>query len=87
MSILFTIITGLIVGLIARFVLPGKQQMGLILTAALGVGGSLAASYLGQAFGWYTAGQGAGLIASVIGAVILLLVVGKLRSSSGSSAS
>ncbi len=84
MSLIATIITGLIVGAIARFVMPGKQPMGWILTAVLGVGGSLAASYLGQFLGWYAAGQGAGLIASVVGALILLFVVGKLRS--GSSA-
>ena len=85
MSLIWTIITGLIVGAIARFVMPGKQPMGWILTAALGIGGSLVASYAGQFLGWYTAGQGAGLIASVVGALILMFVVGKLRGSSSSS--
>ena len=85
MSLLFTIITGLVVGAIARFVMPGKQPMGWILTGALGIGGSLAASYLGQFLGWYSAGQGAGLIASVVGALILLFVVGKVRSGSTSA--
>ena len=79
MGIIGTIIVGLIVGAIARFVLPGEQKMGWILTCLLGVGGSLLAGFIGQALGWYTVGEPAGWIASVIGAVVLLLVVDKLR--------
>ena len=79
MGIIGTIIVGLIVGALARFVLPGEQKMGWIMTILLGIGGSLAAGYLGQALGWYEAGQGAGWIASVLGAVVLLLLVQKLR--------
>jgi uncharacterized membrane protein YeaQ/YmgE (transglycosylase-associated protein family) len=84
MGLIGTIIVGLIVGAIARFVLPGEQKMGWILTGALGIGGSLLAGFVGQALGWYQAGQGAGWIASVLGAVLLLFVVGKLRGSSSS---
>ena len=79
MGIIGTIIVGLIVGAIARFVLPGDQKMGIIMTGALGIAGSLLAGFIGQALGWYRAGQGAGWIASVVGAVLLLLVVGKLK--------
>jgi uncharacterized membrane protein YeaQ/YmgE (transglycosylase-associated protein family) len=79
MGIIGTIIVGLIVGAIARFVLPGEQKMGWILTGLLGIGGSLVAGYVGQAMGWYAAGQGAGWIASIVGAVVLLVVVQKLR--------
>ncbi len=79
-----TIIVGLIVGAIARFVLPGDQKMGWILTGLLGIAGSLIAGFVGQALGWYQAGQGAGWIASVVGAVVLLFVVSKLRSGSSS---
>jgi uncharacterized membrane protein YeaQ/YmgE (transglycosylase-associated protein family) len=79
MGIITTIIVGLIVGAIARFVLPGEQKMGWILTCLLGIGGSLVAGFVGQALGWYTVGQPAGSIASVVGAVVLLFVVGKLR--------
>jgi uncharacterized membrane protein YeaQ/YmgE (transglycosylase-associated protein family) len=79
MGIIGTIIVGLIVGAIARFVLPGEQKMGWILTGLLGIGGSLIAGYVGQAMGWYAAGQGAGWIASIVGAVVLLVVVQKLR--------
>lgn len=83
MGIIGTIVLGLIVGAIARFVLPGDQKMGWIMTCLLGIGGSLLAGFVGQALGWYQAGQGAGWIASVVGAVVLLLVVGKLRSGGG----
>ena len=83
MGIIGTIIVGLIVGAIARFVLPGEQKMGWIMTCLLGVGGSLLAGFIGQALGWYQAVQGAGWIASVVGALVLLFVVGKLRSSTG----
>ena len=80
MGIIATIVVGLIVGAIARFIMPGEQKMGWILTILLGIGGSLAAGFLGQALGWYRAGQPAGWIASVIGALVLLFVVQKLRS-------
>lgn len=81
MGILWTIVVGLIVGAIARFLMPGEQKMGWILTALLGIGGSLGAGFIGQATGWYQAGQGAGWIASVVGALVLLFVVNKLRGS------
>ena len=79
MGIITTIVVGLIVGAIARFVLPGEQKMGWILTCLLGIAGSLIAGYAGQAMGWYAPDQPAGWIASVVGAVILLIVVGMLR--------
>jgi uncharacterized membrane protein YeaQ/YmgE (transglycosylase-associated protein family) len=82
MSIIGTIIVGLIVGALARFVVPGEQKLGWIMTCVLGVAGSLVAGFLGQALGWYQAGQGAGWIASVVGAAVLLLVVQKVRSGS-----
>ncbi|MDP1648781.1 MAG: GlsB/YeaQ/YmgE family stress response membrane protein [Rubrivivax sp.] len=79
MGIIGTIFVGLIVGAIARFVLPGEQKMGWILTIVLGIAGSLVAGFVGQALGWYTVGEPAGWIASVLGAVVLLIVVGKLN--------
>ncbi len=84
MGIIGTIIVGLIVGAIARFVLPGEQKMGWILTCLLGVAGSMGAGLVGQALGWYQAGQGAGWIASVVVAAALLFVVSKLKGSSSS---
>ncbi len=86
-SIIGTIVVGLVVGAIARFVLPGEQKMGWILTCLLGIGGSMAAGLVGQALGWYSAGKGAGWIASVVGAVLLLFIVQKVRGSGGGSAS
>ena len=85
MGVIGTIIVGLIVGAIARFLLPGEQKMGWILTCLLGIGGSLIAGYVGQAMGWYAAGEGAGWIASVVGALVLLIVVGMLRGRSKTS--
>lgn len=78
MSIIWTILVGFVVGLVARAVMPGEQKMGFILTTALGIAGALVAGYLGQAIGWYQAGQGAGFIGSVIGALILLFGYGLL---------
>ncbi|MEZ5546094.1 MAG: GlsB/YeaQ/YmgE family stress response membrane protein [Lysobacteraceae bacterium] len=76
MSILYTIFIGLIVGLVARFIKPGKDSLGWIMTILLGIGGSLAATYGGQALGLYQAGQSAGFIGAVVGAVILLVIWG-----------
>jgi uncharacterized membrane protein YeaQ/YmgE (transglycosylase-associated protein family) len=82
LSILWTIFIGFIAGVIAKFVTPGSthEPQGFILTAALGIVGALVATYLGQAVGWYQAGQGAGFIASIVGAVLLLLVWGFIAS-------
>jgi uncharacterized membrane protein YeaQ/YmgE (transglycosylase-associated protein family) len=78
--LIITVVVGLIVGAIARFIMPGDQKMGWILTGLLGIGGSLVAGYVGQALGMYAIGQPAGWIASVVGALVLLFVVDKLRS-------
>jgi uncharacterized membrane protein YeaQ/YmgE (transglycosylase-associated protein family) len=66
----------LVVGLIARAVKPGDDSMGLIMTIILGIAGSLIAGYIGHALGWYQPGQPAGWIASVIGAIVLLIIYG-----------
>lgn len=76
MSLVWTIVVGFIVGLIARAVMPGEQKLGLILTAVLGIVGSVVAGYLGQAIGLYQAGQGAGFIGSIVGALIVLFGYG-----------
>lgn len=77
-------IVGFVVGLIARAVLPGTQKLGFILTAVLGIVGSYVAGFVGQAMGWYAAGQGAGFIGSVLGAMLVLFVVGLLMPGSSS---
>ncbi len=79
MSILGTIIIGLIVGFIARAIKPGNDSMGWIMTAVLGVAGSFVAGYLGAALGLYQAGEPVGFIASVIGAIILLVIYGLIK--------
>lgn len=85
MGIIGTIIVGLVVGAIARFVLPGEQKMGWIMTCLLGIAGSFAAGFVGQALGWYQVGQGAGWIGSIVGAVVLLFAYSKLKGGSSSS--
>lgn len=79
MGIIGTIIIGLLVGLVARFIKPGDDSMGWILTILLGIGGSLLATYGGQALGLYEAGEAAGLVGAVIGAVILLVIFGLVK--------
>lgn len=76
MSIVWIIVIGFVVGLIARAVMPGEQKLGLIMTTVLGVAGSVVAGYLGQAIGLYQAGQGAGFIGSIVGALVLLFGYG-----------
>ena len=78
MGIIGTLFVGLIVGALARLVLPGDQKMGWILTCLLGIAGSFVAGFVGQALGWYRVGEPAGWIASVLGAVVLLVVIGKV---------
>ena len=79
MSIIWTILIGFIAGLVARALKPGNDSAGFIVTTLIGIVGSLAATYLGQAMGWYRAGEGAGFIASVIGAIVLLLIWGMVK--------
>jgi uncharacterized membrane protein YeaQ/YmgE (transglycosylase-associated protein family) len=69
-----TFLIGLVVGIIAKFLMPGKDPGGFIVTAILGIIGSFLATWLGQRLGWYQAGQTAGWIGSVIGAIILLII-------------
>lgn len=71
---IYTLIVGLVAGAIAKFLMPGKDPGGWIVTAVLGVAGAFVGTYLGQMVGWYAAGAQAGLIASVVGAMILLFV-------------
>ena len=79
LSLLGTLFIGLIAGFVARAIKPGNDGMGWIMTALLGVAGSFLASYGGAALGLYTPGQAAGFIASVIGAVVLLVIYGLVK--------
>jgi uncharacterized membrane protein YeaQ/YmgE (transglycosylase-associated protein family) len=76
MSIIWAIVIGLLVGIVAKFLMPGRQGGGIIVTALLGIVGAVVATFLGQAMGIYAAGQSAGFIASVIGAIVVLLLYG-----------
>ena len=69
-------VVGFIVGLIARALHPGKDNLGIIMTAVLGIAGAFAATFIGQAVGFYKAGESAGWIMSVIGAIVLLIIYG-----------
>ena len=82
MGIIWTIVVGFVIGLIAKLLHPGKEHMGFVVTILLGIAGSFAAGMLGQFLGWYKAGEGAGFIASVIMAIILLVVYGKIKDNS-----
>ena len=79
MGIIWTIVLGFIIGVIAKLVHPGRENMGFIMTIVLGIAGSFLAGIIGQAIGWYRAGEGAGFIASVIVAIILLVIYGKIK--------
>lgn len=85
MGFLWTIVLGFVVGVIAKLLHPGKENMGFIMTVLLGIAGSFLAGVIGQFFGWYQAGEGAGFVASVIVAIGLLLIYGRLRQGGGSS--
>jgi uncharacterized membrane protein YeaQ/YmgE (transglycosylase-associated protein family) len=73
-SIIWVLVIGLVIGVIAKLLMPGKDPGGCIITMLLGIAGAFVASYLGQALGWYQPGQPAGFIGSVVGAMILLLL-------------
>lgn len=72
MHIFITLVVGLIVGALAKLVMPGRDPRGILITMLLGIAGAFVAGALGHALGWYALGEGPGLIASVLGAVILL---------------
>jgi uncharacterized membrane protein YeaQ/YmgE (transglycosylase-associated protein family) len=84
MGIIWTIVVGFIIGLIAKLIHPGRENMGIIMTILLGIAGSFLAGVVGQFIGWYKAGEGAGFIASIIVAIILLVIYGKIKGKTSS---
>jgi uncharacterized membrane protein YeaQ/YmgE (transglycosylase-associated protein family) len=74
LSILWTLIIGLVVGAIAKLIMPGKDPGGIIVTMLIGVAGAFLAGFIGQGLGWYETGEAAGIIASILGAMLLLLL-------------
>ena len=83
MSYLWMAIIGLLAGLIARALHPGDDKLGFIMTAVLGIAGSFVANFAGQAIGWYKPGENAGFIASVIGAIVLLVIYSLIKKQGG----
>ena len=79
MNIIWIILIGFIAGLLAKFLTPGRDPSGFFITAAIGIAGSILATYLGRAMGWYQEGQSAGFIAAVVGAIILLVIYHMVR--------
>ena len=74
LNILYIIIIGFLAGVVAKFIMPGKDPGGFIITTLLGVVGALLATYLGRLIGWYKEGETGGFIAAVVGAIILLFI-------------
>ena len=79
MQIIWTILIGFVVGLIAKFLTPGRDPSGFFITAAIGIAGSIVATYAGQAMGWYQPGQTAGFIGALVGSIILLVIYHLVR--------
>lgn len=78
LEILWMIIVGAVVGIIAKLIHPGKENLGMLATIGFGIGGSLLATFLGKVLGLYEPGESAGFIGAIIGAVILLFAYTKL---------
>jgi uncharacterized membrane protein YeaQ/YmgE (transglycosylase-associated protein family) len=72
MHLIWELLIGLVIGAVAKFIMPGKDPGGIIVTMLIGVAGSFVATYAGRALGWYQEGQSAGFIMSVVGAIVLL---------------
>jgi uncharacterized membrane protein YeaQ/YmgE (transglycosylase-associated protein family) len=74
MTFLWMVFVGMVIGAIAKMLMPGRDPGGLIVTILLGIAGSVVAGILGRSVGWYAAGQPAGIVASIVGAVLILMV-------------
>jgi uncharacterized membrane protein YeaQ/YmgE (transglycosylase-associated protein family) len=79
MSIIWAILIGFLVGIVAKFLMPGRDGGGFFVTALLGIVGALVATFLGQAMGIYAAGQSAGFIGAVVGAIVVLFIYNLIR--------
>lgn len=76
---LYIIVIGLVVGVLARLLKPGRDSMGIILTILVGIAGAMLASFVGQRMGWYAPGQAAGFIGALLGAIVILVIVALFR--------
>ena len=80
MGLIWTLIVGFVIGVLAKFLHPGRDNLGLVMTTILGVAGAFLATFLGQLLGIYTAGQPAGFIGAILGAIVLLIIYGRVKS-------
>ena len=85
MTFLWMVFVGLVIGVIAKLLMPGRDPGGMIVTILLGIAGSVVAGVLGRSVGWYAVGQPAGFVASIVGAILLLLVYRALTRTGGGS--
>jgi uncharacterized membrane protein YeaQ/YmgE (transglycosylase-associated protein family) len=83
MSLIWTILIGLAAGAVAKFIMPGKDPGGWIITILLGIGGSLVATFLGKFIGWYEPGETSGFIGATLGAILILILYRKLKGNQG----
>ena len=83
LDLIWIILIGVVVGALAKFVMPGSDPGGFFVTALLGMGGALVATFLGRFVGLYGPGQGAGFLASVIGAIVVLIIYRSVRKRQG----
>jgi uncharacterized membrane protein YeaQ/YmgE (transglycosylase-associated protein family) len=79
MGLIWTVIVGFIVGVVAKFIHPGRENMGFIVTTLLGIAGALIATFLGRAVGWYQPDQAAGFITATVGAILILWIYGRFK--------
>jgi uncharacterized membrane protein YeaQ/YmgE (transglycosylase-associated protein family) len=83
MHVIWMLIVGLVVGALAKLIVPGRDPGGIIITMLLGIAGSFIAGGIGHALGWYATGQSAGFIASVVGAIVLLVIYHAIKRRTG----
>jgi uncharacterized membrane protein YeaQ/YmgE (transglycosylase-associated protein family) len=83
MHILWMLIVGLVVGALAKLIMPGREPGGIIVTMLLGIAGSFLAGWIGRLVGWYQEGQSAGFITSIIGAIVILAIYHAIRRRTG----
>jgi uncharacterized membrane protein YeaQ/YmgE (transglycosylase-associated protein family) len=84
LALLWEALIGLIVGALAKFLMPGKDPGGILVTMGIGIAGSLGATFLGQMVGWYRQGQSAGFLMSILGAVVILWIYRLIKARTGS---
>jgi uncharacterized membrane protein YeaQ/YmgE (transglycosylase-associated protein family) len=80
---LWMIFVGLLVGVVAKLLLPGRDPGGVVITILIGIAGSIIAGFIGRSIGWYTAGEPVGFIASILGAIVLLFLYRAVAGKSG----